>query len=103
MPISSIRRICWTASIADWITCSCRTSSSLGTRMCEPQMNTDKHRLKLLSAISVFICVYLWLNSSVLAQAQSQNFIDRFDRQLEQVRRDTRLRVDQAVPVSQRA
>ncbi len=37
----------------------------------KPQMNTDKHRLKI-KKISVFICVHLWLISSLLFSACSQ-------------------------------
>ncbi|MCB1191408.1 MAG: hypothetical protein KDK90_13275 [Leptospiraceae bacterium] len=42
-------------------------SMAIGSKVYLPQMNTDEHRCtQIFSNLSVFICVYLWLNQSVM-------------------------------------
>src|SRR6478672_12178394 len=48
------------------------------------------------------VCLVAGLAALLAPRARAQSDLERFERQLEQIQRDTRLRVDQRVPAEQR-
>jgi len=51
---------------------------------------------------AIVVCCGVGLSALVARQASAQADLERFERRLEQIQRDTRLRVDQRVPAEQR-